>query len=67
MKFVRTGDDAFEVTMNLDTMTRISSLQGDERDAVIAKSFATASESFAADTEDAETNSVETHDDEESE
>jgi hypothetical protein len=44
MKFVRVDEDAYEVTMNLDTIRRIGALEGDERDAVIANGFRNAHE-----------------------
>ncbi|AXQ63400.1 hypothetical protein SEA_COMRADE_156 [Streptomyces phage Comrade] len=44
MKFVKVDEDAYEVTVNLDTIRRIGELQGDERNEVIGTSFQNAHE-----------------------
>lgn len=50
MKFVKVGEDAYEVTMNLDTISRIAGAfltqenegQGDSRDGVLGAGFSNA-------------------------
>ncbi|QOI67528.1 hypothetical protein SEA_BEUFFERT_153 [Streptomyces phage Beuffert] len=44
MQFTRVDEDAYSVLMNLDTIRRIGSLEGDERNAVIATGFRNAHE-----------------------
>ncbi|AXH49272.1 hypothetical protein HWB76_gp130 [Streptomyces phage Blueeyedbeauty] len=44
MQFTKVDEDAYTVLVNLDTIRRIGSLSGDERDAVIATGFRNAHE-----------------------